>query len=448
GSSSINAMCYIRGHRSDYDHWASLGNRGWGYNEVLPYFRRAEANIRGSNTWHGDQGLLSVEDLRHTNPLSHVFIDAAAEAGYPRNPDFNGASQRGFGFYQVTQKDGARCSTAAGYLADALERTNLSVETHAQVERLEIQHDRVVAVHYRHHGSSKRVEVAGEVLLSGGAINSPQLLMLSGVGPADHLRGLDIKVRADLPGVGGNLQDHLDICTLQRCTQNITYDWPNEVMVALTYVFTRGGIGASNIAEAGGFALSPYATDDRPDIQFHFVPAMLDDHGRNRMPGNGYTVHACVLRPQSRGRISLASPDPFAAPRIHANYLAERDDLDRMVAAVRMTREILAQAAFRSYAGAEILPGAAVQDDAGIVDFIRRKAESIYHPVGTCKMGQDAAAVVDDELKVRGIAGLRVVDASIMPTLVGGNTNAPVIMIAERASDLILKSTGTARRAA
>lgn len=447
GSSSINAMCYIRGHRSDYDHWSSLGNRGWSYNEVLPYFRRAEANIRGSSNWHGDQGLLSVEDLRHTNPLSHVFIDAAAQAGYPRNPDFNGATQRGFGFYQVTQKDGARCSTAAGYLAEALERTNLHVQTHAQVERLEIHHDRVVAVHYRHHGQSKRVEVAGEVLLSGGAINSPQLLMLSGVGPADALRALDIKVRADLPGVGGNLQDHLDICTLQRCTQNITYDWPNEVMVALTYVFTRGGIGASNIAEAGGFALSPYATDDRPDIQFHFVPAMLDDHGRNRMPGNGYTVHACVLRPKSRGRISLASVDPFAAPRIHANYLSDADDLDRMVAAVKMTRELLAQPAFKPYAGEEMLPGAAVQDDAGIVDFIRRKAESIYHPVGTCKMGQDADAVVDDELKVRGIAGLRVIDASIMPTLVGGNTNAPVIMIAERASDLILKSTGLRRAA-
>lgn len=448
GSSSINAMCYIRGHRSDYDHWASLGNRGWSFHEVLPYFRRSEHNQRGADTYHGNGGHLHVEDLRHTNELSHAFVAAAGAAGHAHTSDFNGAHQRGFGFYQVTQRDGVRCSTAAGYLKAALDRPNLDVVTHAQVEEIEIHHERAEAVHYRHRGERIRVPIGRELLLSGGAINSPQLLLLSGIGPADQLRALGIKVRADLPGVGANLQDHLDVCLLSNATQKITYDHPNEAMVALTYLFTKGGIGSSNIAESGGFALSKYATDDRPDIQYHFVPAMLDDHGRNRLPGYGYTLHACVLRPHSRGRITLASTDPLAAPKIYANYLSAGNDLPRMVEALKMSRDIYAQAPLQPYAGSEYAPGASVQSDADLADFVRRKAETIYHPVGTCKMGVDAMAVVDPELRVRGIAGLRVIDASVMPTLIGGNTNAPTVMIAERASDLILAEMGAQRAAA
>jgi choline dehydrogenase-like flavoprotein len=297
---------------------------------------------------------------------------------------------------------------------------------------------RAVGVDYRHHGRLTRAE-GREVILCGGAINSPQLLMLSGIGPADHLRDVGIRVTHELPGVGANLQDHLDICTLQQCTKPVSYDRLNDVAVALQYLLRRDGPGTSNIAEGGGFVRTPFAPDERCDVQLHFIPALLDDHGRHRLPGYGYTLHACNLRPHSRGTIRLKSANPADKPAIRANYLSDTEgvDLRTMVAAAKVSREIFAAAPFAAYRGEEILPGEDARSDADLAAFIRRKAETVYHPVGTCRMGNDESAVVDCELRVRGVAGLRVVDASVMPCLPGGNTNAPTIMIAERAAELI-----------
>jgi choline dehydrogenase len=450
GSSSINAMCYIRGHRDDYDAWAAAGAEGWDWDTVLPYFRRAEGNQRGADALHGGDGPLAVSDLKYTNPLSAAFLDAATAAGHAANPDFNGERQEGVGYYQVTQRNGARCSTAAGYLTPIRKRKNLTVITGARANRLLIERGRATGVVCSVAGAAHCYVAAREVLLSGGALNSPQLLMLSGVGPADNLREHGITVAVDAPGVGENLQDHLDICTLHRSLKPITYDRVSDLAVAWNYYVHRDGPGTSNIAEAGGFARSRHAPDERPDVQFHFVPALLDDHGRHRLPGDGYTLHACFLRPRSRGRLELASGNAADKVRIHARYLSDADgfDLKMMLECARLSREILAQPAFAPYRGEEIFPGAQVRDEAALVDFIRHKAETVYHPVGTCRMGADPAAVVDPQLRVRGIEGLRVVDASVMPNLIGGNTNAPTVMIAERAADLILADAGRSARAA
>ena len=431
GSSSINAMCYCRGHRKDYDSWAQSGADGWSFKDVLPWFIKAEDQENGASEFHGAGGPLGVQNLRHTNPLSTIFIEAAQQAGHPRTDDFNGPRQRGFAFYQVTQREGKRCSTAVAYLRPALSRPNLTVQTHAQAESVIFDGSRATGVKYRHKGKPHAAE-AGNVILSGGAINSPQLLMLSGIGPGDHLKSHGIDVRLDLPGVGENLQDHLDVCTLMNCKQPVTYDQLNEVLAGIRYLFDRKGPVSSNIAEAGGFIVSRHASDDRPDIQMHFVPAFLDDHGRNTLPGHGMTIHACALRPESRGRLTLKSADPMAAPAMQPNYLSDEYDVRIMQECVRLSREIFAQDAFRPFAGEEVFPGAAVQSEEQVLEFIRNKAESIYHPIGTCRMGADNMAVVDPTLRVRGIQGLSVVDASIMPTLVSGNTNAPTIMIAEK----------------
>ena len=440
GSSSINAMCYTRGVPGDYDDWAALGATGWHWDNVLPYFRRSEANARGSDALHGDGGPLSVCDLRHVNPLSRAFIEAAVQAGYPHNDDFNGPVQDGVGLYQVTQRDGARCSAAVAYLRPTRQRPNLHVVTGAQAQRITFERGRATGVVYSVRGRAFHQPAAREVIASGGAINSPQLLMLSGIGPAAELRRHGIRVLHDAPGVGANLQDHLDICTLRHATRRVSYDRASELRLAFDYYLRgRRGPGSSNIAEAGGFVRSSLATDMRPDIQFHFVPAMLDDHGRRRLAGDGYTLHACFLRPRSRGRIRLASDRGGDAPRIEANYLSDAEgfDLKMMVECARLSRDILAQAAFDPYRGAPSQPQRDDLDDAALAAFIRARAESVYHPVGTCRMGSDAAAVVDPELRVHGVQGLRVVDASVMPTLPGGNTNAPTIMIAERAAALI-----------
>jgi choline dehydrogenase len=440
GSSSINAMCYTRGVARDYDEWAeATGDERWAWASVLPVFKRGEGNIGGADAFHGADGPLAVAPLRHHNVLSQAFIDAAQAAGHARNDDFNGASQQGFGYYAVTQRNGARCSAAVAYLHPALARRNLELRTRAHAARVLFDGTRAVGVEYQRRGRVERVE-AGCVILAGGAVNSPQLLMLSGIGAADHLREHGIATLHDLPGVGANLQDHLDICTLVRSTQPVTYDKTRDVAVALRFLLRRDGIGSSNIAEAGGFVRSRFAEDERSDLQFHFVPALLDDHGRNRLDGFGYTVHACCLRPRSRGVIRLRSADPAVPAAIHANYLgdAEGHDLKMMSEGARIARAILGQAPFAPYRGEEIFPGADARDDAALAAFIRRKAETIYHPVGTCRMGGDAMAVVDSELRVRGLEGLSVVDASIMPSLVSGNTNAPTMMIAERASSLLL----------
>jgi choline dehydrogenase-like flavoprotein len=440
GSSSINAMCYIRGDARDYDDWAQrTGDERWNWKNVLPYFKRSENNTRGADKLHGADGLLHVSDLRYHNPLSQSFIDAAAAKNFPLNRDFNGSNQEGVGFYQVTQKNGARCSTAAGYLHAARGRSNLRVRTRAATQRILFDGQRAVGVDYRHNGRLTRAE-AREVILCGGAINSPQLLMLSGIGPADHLREHGVRVVQDHAGVGANLQDHLDICTLQKSTKPITYDHLNDARVAWQYFTRRAGPGTSNVAEAGGFVRSRHAEDARCDMQLHFVPALLDDHGRHKMPGYGYTMHACGLRPKSRGAIRLASADPSASAAIHANYLSDAEgyDLKILIEAVKVSREIFAASAFDAVRGDEIFPGTATQSDAQLAEFIRHKAETIYHPVGTCRMGKDADAVVDNELRVRGMTGLRVVDASVMPCLPGGNTNAPTVMIAEKAAEFIL----------
>jgi choline dehydrogenase len=442
GSSSINAMCYTRGQREDYDQWAELGNAGWSYQDVLPYFKKAENCERGASEYHGVGGPLNVQDLIYHNVLSERFIEAAVSVGYPKNDDFSGAKQEGIGFYQVTQKNGKRCSTAVGYLKPVLDRPNLTVITGALAHRVLFKGNRAVGVIYSQKGRISKAPAEKEVILSGGAVNSPQVLMLSGVGPAEHLQEKGITVVQHLPGVGQNLQDHLDACTLYECTQPITYDTirhVHEVIVGINYYLFGKGPGTSNVAEAGGFIRSPLAKDHRPDVQLHFLPALLDDHGRNRMKENGMTIHTCDLRPDSRGELLLRSPNPSEHPIIRANYLSAEKDVAIMIECVKIAREIFNAKPFSEFLGKEIFPGAQARTDAEILAFIRQKAETIYHPVSTCKMGtdNDEMAVVDNELKVRGVENLRVVDASIMPTLLSGNTNAPTVMIAEKAADLI-----------
>jgi choline dehydrogenase-like flavoprotein len=440
GSSSINAMCYTRGHPLDYDEWSQLAGEEWGYRAVLPYFVASEDQARGADAFHGVGGPLAVEDLGFRNPLSEVFVAAAAACGLARNDDFNGGRQEGAGFYQVTQRHGRRCSAAVAYLDPARGRANLEIRTDVLVTRVVLAGGRATGVEYRHRGADRRAEAAREVLVAAGAIGSPHLLLLSGIGPAESLRPLGVPVVVDSPEVGRNLQDHLDFCTVSQCRQPVTYDFNRlqEAAVALRYFLTHSGPGVSNIAEAGAFIRSPLAADARPDLQLHFVPAQLDDHGRNRLPGHGFTVHACVLRPRSRGTITLRSPRAQDPPRISAGYLTGDGDLQALLEGIRLSREIIRAAPFAPYRGAEVYPGDDVTSRSALEAVVRRKAETIYHPAGTCRMGRDEGAVVDAGLRVRGVAGLRVIDASVMPRLVGGNTNAPTIMIAEKAAAQIL----------
>jgi choline dehydrogenase-like flavoprotein len=440
GSSSINAMCYTRGHPLDYEEWAQLAGEEWGYRRVLPYFRQAEDQARGADDCHGVGGPLAVEDLRFRNPLSPVFVAAGAACGLPRNDDFNGSRQEGVGFYQVTQRRGRRCSAAVAYLAPARHRPNLEIRTHGLVTRIVFTGIRAAGVEYLGRGGPEIAYAEREVLLAAGAIGSPHLLLLSGVGPAEHLREMGLPVVADSAEVGHNLQDHLDFCTVSRCTQPISYDFNplQEIGVALRYFLTHSGPGVSNIAEAGAFVRSPLAADARPDLQLHFVPAQLDDHGRNRLPGHGFTVHSCVLRPRSRGTITLRSPRPQDPPRIQPAYLSAAGDLEALLEGVRLAREIIRAAPFAAYRGAEVFPGEGVTTRSALEAVVRRKAETIYHPSCSCRMGRDANAVLDASLRVRGTEGLRVIDASAMPKLIGGNTNAPTLMIAEKAAAQLL----------
>ncbi|MEQ8344059.1 MAG: choline dehydrogenase [Sneathiellaceae bacterium] len=439
GSSSINAQLYIRGHRLDYDLWRQMGNRGWGHDDVLPYFRKAEGNVRGADRLHGADGPLGVAEQAGPLDLSARFVRACAETGIPANADFNGEEQEGAGLYQVTQRRARRCSTAVAYLRPAMRRPNLTVMTGAQAVRILVERGRAVGVAYVRGRAAQEVRAAREVLLCAGAFQSPQLLLLSGIGPADEIAAHGIAVCHDLPGVGRNLQDHVNVDVYRTAVAAETYDgltrpWP-MLRTALQYYTRRRGPGASVLAEGGAFLRTDPALA-APDVQFHFIPAIVIDHGRVKHPGRGVSLHVCALRPESRGQVRLASADPLAPPAIDPNYLAERADLDTLVRGLRKAQAVLAAPAFAGLLGEEFDPGPD-RSDAELQAYCRRTAETIYHPVGTCRMGSDDQAVVDDELRLRGLDGLRVVDASVMPAIVGGNTNAPVIMIAEKAADLI-----------
>jgi choline dehydrogenase len=445
GSSAINAMCYIRGNAWDYDHWASLGNSGWSYRDVLPYFRRSENYEPGANDFHGTGGPLNVAALRDPNPLSQAFIDACVQAGHRLTADFNGAQQEGAGYYKVMQKNGERCSNARAYLADAAGRPNLTVLPGVHATRILFDGTRAVGVRYFENGRYVDALAAHEVVLAAGAIGSPQLLLLSGVGPAEEVQRHGIALVHELPGVGRNLQDHLDviITTDNRSRLSISFH-PLSLWRALVglfrYVFFKRGDLTSNSAEAGAFTRSSPA-EGIPDLQYHLVVAANTHHAQQLAPllRYAYSLHVCVLRPKSRGTITLASADALAPPRIQPNYCADAADFEKLVAGFRQARAILAQPALAPHRSAELDPGPAVEDDAAIRDWVRRNAETIYHPVGTCKMGVDELAVVDPQLRVRGLGGLRVVDASIMPTLIGGNTNAATTMIGEKGAAMILE---------
>ena len=444
GSSAVNAMVYTRGHRWDYDHWAELGNAGWDWQSVLPLFRRAEHNERGADSFHGADGPLNVADLRFHHPVSAAFVEAAGAAGFPVSNELNNDVQEGVGLFQVTQKGGERHSVAAAYLTPMRQRGNLTVITDARVTRILFDGKTAIGVEYRQGRQTHRIEAA-ETILSGGAINSPQLLLLSGVGGGDDIVPHGIPLVHELPGVGKNLQDHPDALVVTRSKRNDTLSLgplglPAACKGLYQFFSQRQGSLTSNVAESGGFIKS---TPDQPipDLQLHLTAALLDNHGLNLgfSMGFGYSAHVCILRPQARGSITLHSADPMADALIDPNLLGHPEDMAGMVRGVKQVRHILAQQALDAWRGEEIFPSPALQTDEEIRAFLRAKCDNIYHPVGSCKMGNDNMAVVaPDSLRVHGLAGLRVVDASIMPTLIGGNTNAPTVMIAEKASDMIL----------
>jgi choline dehydrogenase-like flavoprotein len=453
GSSSVNAMIYARGHRADYDAWAAEGNPGWSFDEVLPWFKHAEHNERGADAFHGTGGPLNVADLRSDATWRERFTQAGVQAGYPRNPDFNGAEQEGFGPYQVTHRNGERFSAAKAYLTPQLSRPNLQVLTGAQVLRVRFEGRRAVGVDVRMGGAERTLKARREVILSAGALQSPQLLMLSGVGPGAHLQALGLPVLHDLPGVGQHLHDHIDVVQVVdapghhdlfglslagavRAMRGI-FEWRRQ----------RTGMLTTNFGEGGAFLRST-PEEPVPDLQLHFVVGKLEDHGRKTVFSHGYSCHVCLLRPKSRGSVTLASPDPLAAPLIDPAFLSDPDDTARLVRGFKLMRHILAQPALAQYGGREVAASSAAQTDAEIEAYVRQHADTIYHPVGTCRMGPahqaaEGGSVVAADLRVHGLQGLRVVDASVMPQIVGGNTNAPTIMIAEKASEVIRQALRT-----
>ncbi|MEX2962719.1 GMC family oxidoreductase [Microbulbifer sp. TYP-18] len=440
GSSSINAMVYMRGNSGDYDAWEAAGNPGWGWSGMLPYFLLSEGNARGGGAFHSSCGPLAVSDLKWTSEAGRAFLRAAQSAGHSLNNDFNGDRQLGVGFYQVTQRHGRRCSSAGAYLRPVRNRVNLKVSTNSQVAKLLFRGDRVCGVQLL---NGRRVLAQREVLLCAGAIQSPQLLLLSGIGPETELRSLGIATQAHLPGVGKNLQDHLDITQVVETSAPIGFSESLGAKLKMALhlpEFLLAGTGplTNNVAEAGGFACSSKA-GVFPDVQFHLSAAPLFDHGRRKTKGFGYSLHTCALRPHSRGEIKLQSTDPRAQPLIQPNYLSAAEDLAVMAEGYEMAAAILEQEDLKKYRKRLWSPTERLPNRCEIENFIRQYAETIYHPAGTCKMGGDDMAVVDAELKVRGVNGLRVVDASIMPTLISGNTNAPVMAIAEKAADMILR---------
>ncbi len=444
GSSSINAMIYLRGQPQDYAHWAAEGNPGWGWDEVLPYFKRAEHNERGADAWHGSGGPLNVMDLRSPNRFAPLFVQAATQAGHAVNPDFNGAQQEGVGLYQVTHRDGERFSAAKAYLTPHRGRANLQVITGAQATRVLLDAQRrAVGVEFRQGHETRTLHCRREVLLCAGALQSPQLLLLSGVGDAAELQRVGVAVQHHLPGVGRELHDHVDVVQVWdapgmhdlfglslagavRVLRGI-FEWRRQ----------RSGLLTTNFAEAGGFVRSSPEVAT-PDLQLHFVVGKLVDHGRKTVLGHGYSCHVCLLRPASRGRLTLASADPLAAPLIDPAFLSAPSDLSTLVRGFKLMRQVMQQPALARFGARELQTSDRAQTDPQIAEFIRDHADTIYHPVGSCRMGPDPARdVVDARLRVHGLQGLRVVDASIMPRIVSGNTNAPVIMIAEKAADMI-----------
>lgn len=444
GSSAVNAMVYIRGHASDYDHWEALGNKGWGFDALLPYFKKAENNERGADDYHGDKGPLYVSNTTNYYPLNDRFIEASEQAGYPLTDDFNGPQFEGAGYYQFTIKKGERCGVSRGYLTPARVRANLSVECEAMVERVLFEGKRAVGVVYNKNGNKHVVRANKEVLLCGGSFNSPQTLMLSGIGDKDELAEHGIALLHDLPGVGKNLQEHVDACVLVESKKKDGFSVSPSGLAkmlpdALTYFKSKTGNLANSITQAGAFLKSSPEVDV-PDIQMHFVPLLFDDCGRDLklLSRHGYSLHACVLRPKSVGKLTLRSANPSDRIKIDFNFLSDPQDRKVLADGIRAARKILASPAFDAYRGKELSPGVEAQSDDEIIKRCKERLGLVYHPVGTCKMGSDDMAVVDAELKVHGIEGLRVVDASIMPTLVSGNTNAPVIAIAEKIADQIM----------
>ena len=441
GSSSINGLIFIRGQAEDYDAWAELGNAGWSFKEVLPYFIKSESNQRGANAFHGDQGPQRVSDVGVKHPLVEAFIGASQELGIPKNPDFNGKTQEGVGYYQLTTYKGLRASTAKTYLKPARGRSNLRVETDAQATRVLFDGKRAVGVTYRQNGADVTVTTRREVLLSAGAIQSPQLLQLSGVGPSGLLRQYGIPVVVESPGVGENLQDHLQVRLIYKCSQPITTNddlrtlW-GRMRIGMQWLFARRGPLATGI-QLGGMFTRALPDAKTPDIQFHFGTISADLVAGKPHDFSGFTVSMCQLRPTSRGTVRIKSADPMALPAISANYLATQFDRDVMVAGTKLTRRLMQTNAMKDFIVEEYKPGKRMQTEDDILEFVRREAVTIFHPVGTCSMGPGPADVVDDRLRVYGTAGLRVVDASIMPLLVSGNTNAGAIMIGEKAADMI-----------
>jgi choline dehydrogenase len=452
GSSSINGLIYIRGQQEDFDHWRQLGNEGWSFADVLPYFRRSEDQARGADDLHGAGGPLAVSDPTEPHELCEAFISAAEQTGVPRNDDFNGATQEGVGYFQTTSRRGRRCSAAVGYLRPVRHRANLAVVTDALATRILWRGGTAVGVEFRHAGRLKSASAGVEVLLCGGAFNSPQLLQLSGVGPGPLLQSHGIPVLRDRPAVGDALQDHLQVRTVFKCRKRITVndDVRNpfrSALVGLRYALFRKGPLTISAGYAGAF----FKTDPRlasPDIQVHFINFSTTKMGDRLHPFSGFTASICQLRPESRGWLRIRSADPFEPPAIHPNYLATETDRRTNVAGLRMLRRIMQAPALQPYVAEELEPGAACQTDEALLAHCRERGSTIYHPVSTCRMGPDDAAVVDTRLRVRGVGHLRVVDASIMPAVVSGNTNAAVIMIAEKAADMIIEDLRPAAPAA
>jgi choline dehydrogenase-like flavoprotein len=441
GSTSINAMIYIRGNRLDYDEWRDLGNEGWGYDDVLPYFKKSEHNERLADAYHGTAGPMNVTEQVQHNDLTKAFVRAGQELGLDFSHDFNGARQDGVGYYDVTQRNVRRESSATAFLRPYRNRRNLTVLTHAIGTKVLVEGRRAVGLQYRHRDQNRVAYAEREVVLSGGAINSPRLLLLSGIGPADELRKIGIAVVHDLPGVGKNLQDHMDVYITAE-TAPVSYNgedrWDRAAIHGMEYLLFKTGPVTACVAEAGAFIRSSDEVRS-PDIQIHCLPAYVIDHGRMRVKGHGVTINTCNLRPKSIGQVTLRSADPSAEPAIDPNYLADPYDWKISMEAFRWGRKLLATAAFAPLIKREHMPGADVQSDDEIRAYIKQWSKTDYHPVGSCKMGHDDHAVVDTHLRVRGIDGLRVVDASIMPTLISGNTQAPSIMIGEKGAAHILQ---------